>query len=206
MVVLKVVCCPGEFSTRRAVTAQDKFLTRRTLLRERLKRERRAATPAEYAALCDDLEAWELDYQEWHDRGRPMPPGVFVGRSPPPPRLELEIEFAPTEDEEPPAEPARRQGQPDPIPVEKIEKLERELKDRRAAGNPTRGQLTQTNIAERLGLDRHRVAQAEGLLGAGWDLLASRPDVAANDGYVRWPSVEDAEKILASERSRRRVR
>lgn len=92
-----------------------------------------------------------------------------------------------------------RRRSPDPIPITTVKRLIVELARRRDTENPRRGPLTQTGIAQRLGIDYHRVQQAEGLVAAGWDLLRSHPDHSAEDGYVRWPSVAKARDLLGSE-------
>jgi hypothetical protein len=125
--------------------------------------------------------------------------GVSVFRAALPSWELLELELGP----EPAgfgAQGRSRHRPPEPLPLDVIERLEIELAKRRDAGNPRRGPLTQSAIATRLGLERHRVQQAEALLRVGWELPRSRPEFSANDGAVRWPSPGEARRILASDR------
>jgi len=92
-----------------------------------------------------------------------------------------------------------RHRPPDPIPDDTVKRLKWELAQREA--KPRDREFTQEKIADRLGLDRSRVQQAEALRRAGWDLLRSHPEFSANDGFVRWPSAAEAARLLASERA-----
>jgi hypothetical protein len=90
---------------------------------------------------------------------------------------------------------------PDPLPRDKIEKLDELLEKRALAGNPRKGPLTQTRIAEKAKLKPSRVQQGQALREAGWPLLRSTPDFSTlqdPDG-VYWPQLERALEILASE-------
>ena len=92
-----------------------------------------------------------------------------------------------------------RHRPPDPISEETIKDLKWELAQRKARRGDR--ELSQEKIAGRLELDRSRIRQAEALELAGWDLLRSHPDFSAKDGFVRWPSPQEAARILVSERA-----
>jgi hypothetical protein len=92
-----------------------------------------------------------------------------------------------------------RHRPPAPIARASVQQLTLELAQRKA--RPHDRELTQENIAYRVKMDRSRIQQAEALERVGWDLLRSHPEFSANDGFVRWPSVEKAIQILASERA-----
>jgi hypothetical protein len=92
-----------------------------------------------------------------------------------------------------------RHRHPDPISRATIKRLMLELAQRKA--RPRDRDFTQEKIGGRFGLDRSRIQQAEGLMRVGWDLLRSHPEFSANDDLVRWPSVKEAARILASERA-----
>lgn len=96
-----------------------------------------------------------------------------------------------------------RHRHPAPISKDTIKKLKWELAKRREelAQQKPRGEreYTQEKIAERLELDDTRVQQAEALHHVGWELLRTHPEFSVDEGFVRWPSAEDAARILASE-------
>jgi hypothetical protein len=102
------------------------------------------------------------------------------------------------------AESARRKPRhrtPEQLDIETVKKLKLELAKRKAGG-PRDPEYTQGAIAQRLGWKTTRVQQAEGLQKAGWDLLRSHPDFLVDDGFVRWPGVQKAARLLASGRTR----
>lgn len=90
-----------------------------------------------------------------------------------------------------------RHRPPDEIPRETIQQLMLELEQRKAKGG--RGEYAQEKIGLRLGLSRPRVKQALDLQKVGWGLLRSHPEFSAKDGFVCWPSVQEAARLLASE-------
>jgi hypothetical protein len=116
------------------------------------------------------------------------------GRLPPRPLESGE----PTADQQPtPKKP--RYAPPHRIEKDKVKQLMMELVKRKA----DRGDrdFTQARIAERLGLKVTRVQQAEGLQRVGWDLLRTHPDFPVDAGFVRWPGVDAAARILKSGRT-----
>jgi hypothetical protein len=185
------------------VTARGDFKQYERALQDRGGR----ATPAEMRELRALWEAWDRGFRAWEEQGRPSPSGVWLNRERPPEWKLLEVRFASVSTDLPgrlsgslPTPGKSRHRPPDPLPLDTIERLETELAKRRDAGKPRRGRLTQSAIARRLGLERHRVQQAEALLKVGWELPRSHPEFSANDGVVRWPSVTEARRILALER------
>jgi hypothetical protein len=113
--------------------------------------------------------------------------------------------------QKPPSSKTPRHRHPDEIPKVTVKQLMWDLGRRKTelAGRkklPHGSDLTQEKIAARFDLDRSRIQQAEKLVAAGWDLLRSHPEFSANDEFVRWPSVREAARILASERASRRAR
>jgi hypothetical protein len=101
-----------------------------------------------------------------------------------------------------------RHRPPEPIARATVEALKAELAQRKAerARGVKRGQgeHTQEKIANRLGLSRTRVQQAEALERVGWDLLRSHPEFSAVDDLVRWPNPVEAAQLLASGREANR--
>jgi len=93
-----------------------------------------------------------------------------------------------------------RHRRPDLLEKRKVKKLMWELAQRKARP-PRDPEFTQEKIAQRLGWDRSRVQQAEGLQKRGWDLLRSDSEFSADDDFVRWPSVKEAARLMASERA-----
>lgn len=162
-------------------------------------------------------EARERLALEWFgDEGHAQPtertrwPGIvfagqkaFGGRMTPDwgtlPRLESDGSPALTQSK--PKKPRYRP--PAQIPTVTVKQLKMELTKRRAMLKTKRRdpELTQEMIAGRIGLDDNRVQQAEGLEKVGWDLLRTHPDFPVDDGFVRWPSVKQAVRILDSERT-----
>jgi hypothetical protein len=126
---------------------------------------------------------------------RPRPWGLIELEFGPPVKSVLEGPDARSFDH-PPGQP------PDPIPLEIVRALDPLLRERLAAGKPHRGPLTQTRIAERVGLPDWRVAQAQVLIEIGWELQRTHPEFSGVPGAVRWPTIEKAVEILAFERSR----
>jgi hypothetical protein len=97
-----------------------------------------------------------------------------------------------------------RQREPDPLPLDQIDALEKELLVRREARGdrwkaPPEHTLEAIAWRMKAPFNYDRVRQGEGLLAVGWDLRKSHPDFSVNDGAVRWPSVKKAASILASE-------
>jgi hypothetical protein len=150
---------------------------------------------------------------EWFgDEGHPQPAQRTVwqlGRTPDWGRL------PPLEDDElPPVEEPQKNPRyrpPEELERDKVKQLMFELAQREAelggGARVLRGsEFTQEKIAARLGWDRTRVQQAESLQRLGWELLRSHPQFSALDEFVRWPSVDEAAQILASERRSRRRR
>lgn len=90
-----------------------------------------------------------------------------------------------------------RHRPPDPISTKDVKQLMWELDQRKA--RPDDSELTQEKIAGRVGLDDTRVQQAEALQRLGWPLLRTHPDFPVDEGFVRWPGVEKAAQLLASE-------
>jgi hypothetical protein len=104
---------------------------------------------------------------------------------------------------DPQPKPKPRHRPPDQIPESTVKQLKIELVKREAKRKGRRRvpELTQAKIAAIVGLDDTRVQQAEGLREIGWDLLRTHPDFSVDEGFVRWPSVEEATRILDSERT-----
>jgi hypothetical protein len=100
-----------------------------------------------------------------------------------------------------------RHRPPDPIARATVEALKAELVQRKALARGVKrgeGEHSQEKIANRLGLSRSRVQQAEALERVGWDLLRSHPEFSAVDDFVRWPNPEEAARLLASGREANR--
>lgn len=146
-------------------------------------RELRHYVDGELARRAPDLDSEDVVIDDPAPGWVPLPP--------------LE-EDEPAAEEQPKAKKPRHRP-PDPIPRETVKNLQWELGQRRA--KPRDPELTQEKIALRVRLDRSRILQAEALQRAGWDLLRTHPDFSAEDGFVRWPSPEQAARILASERA-----
>jgi hypothetical protein len=99
---------------------------------------------------------------------------------------------------------ARRHRPPDQLSLKTVRRCEAELARRQRARKPKTGPLTLEGIAKRLRAEdpnwnRARVRQAEQLLQVGWPLSRTHPEFSTDEGFVRWPKVEEAARLLRSE-------
>jgi hypothetical protein len=76
---------------------------------------------------------------------------------------------------------------PDQLPLEKVERLDALLAERKRAGKPRRGRLTLASIARQVGFNVDRVRQCEKLRERGWDLRETISGVPVDEGFVRLP-------------------
>lgn len=83
--------------------------------------------------------------------------------------------------------PVKRGRGPDPLPLDRVERLDDLLAKREKAGKPRRGPLTLAAIARASGFTEDRVSQGEKLREAGWDLRRSHPDFSGDRNFVYWP-------------------
>lgn len=185
-----------------AVSARSAFLDYRDALRRRREHGGPPITDQERRRLLAHRDAWEEQYQRFPAGSVPgVPGGMSYIAQRPPSRESVEAEFGSVgvASHQPPVELPRRERRQRPshqLPTEKGERLADEIAKRRAAGNPHRGPLTLEQIATRVGLDVHRVAQGRDLTELGWDLLRSDPEFPPDRGYVRWPTVAKAKRLL----------
>ena len=103
------------------------------------------------------------------------------------------------EGDAPPQRVAKRKREPDRLEVQTVTACEAKLRERAAvltAGERAPHELTLEGIGEAVGLNRERVRHIEQLLRLGWPLQKRHPEVSAEDGYVRLPSVDKAAAAL----------
>jgi hypothetical protein len=93
----------------------------------------------------------------------------------------------------------RRVREPGKLEAEIVEECETKLRQRAAvkgAGERVSHELTLEGIGDAVGFNRERVRHIEQLLKLGWPLQKRLPDVSAEAGYVRLPSVDKAASVL----------
>lgn len=106
------------------------------------------------------------------------------------------LEKAPPAGREEARPAAPRWRPPAGLPLERVERLDALLAERKRAGRPPPPSLTLRAIAQRVGFNYDRVRQGEQLRDHGWDLRRSHPDFSVNDGFVRWPQPSQVPDLL----------